>query len=115
VGPRRARRPILTPRMGGINDAAFHRRWRIVAVIQNRLSVLGTALMIVMHGIPPETASERACIRINHQFVRVKPMAVSRVVTPMHAVTIYEPRTRTGKVTMPDLISARRQCNTGHF
>ena len=115
IAPRHARPLVPRPvECGAGNDGLGHRRRRIATVEGQILAARRHAIGVKRVG-PPQIAGDLLGIWIEQQLVGVEPMAVLRLVAPVRTKTVDQPRSRTGQVAVPHLISPFGQLEPRQF
>ena len=109
--PRRPRRTVITPAERRFDDASQRREWRTVAFVEIR--VVACAVRIAIKRIiPAQDPADGLRVRIQHEFVRVEPKAVLRLVGAVNSVAVELPRLEVGQIDVPHLFIFLRNHDT---
>src|SRR5271165_2540438 len=98
--PPRPRRTVITPGEFRFDDASQRREWRTVAFVEIRV-VACTVRIAVKRIVPAQIAADGLRVRIEHEFVRVEPMTVLRLVRTVDSVAVELPRREVGQIDVP--------------
>src|SRR6266511_2608282 len=106
VGP-----PVVAPGECRVDHLALGHAERAVAVVGGEILAPAADAITEMRVAPAQGACDRTGVRIEQQLFRVEAHAGLRIVRPVNAIAIEQPRSRVGEVTMPDLIGLLAQRN----
>ncbi len=107
--PRRLRPPVLAPGERRVDHHALRHRTRAVARVERDVLVRMADLVAVDRVVPPDRPADRPRVRIEEELVRVEPMALSRLVRPVHSVAVEAARSHVREVRVPQQVRAVRE------
>ena len=106
VGP-----PVVAPGECRIDDLALGHAERAVAIVGREILAPAADAITEMRVAPAQRARDRTGVRIEQQLFRIEAHTGLRIVGPVNAIAVKQPRSCVRQVTMPDLIGLLAQRN----